>query len=129
MSAKPLLHIHHQTGQGDAAFIIGNRKALQALIKAIEKAMADDKSSDIEVSAADGIAYNVIVTCWDVEDWSKNALPYTEDDVVDKRENALWPWDIVINEIPNSPVLDEICTPESDRKSPDQAGDPSPVQE
>lgn len=90
-----LLHIYGQSIWHDPVYIIGNRKALEDLKKAIEDAL-DKGEGKIEAFCNDGEGYYVIVkydnSGWLNGDWARRAVPYTDEVAREKRENALWPW-------------------------------------
>ncbi|MGI9951951.1 hypothetical protein V3F56_06250 [Moorellaceae bacterium AZ2] len=92
----PLLHVYGQHHWHDEAVILGNKKALEALARAVEKAIKSGRG-EAEPYTADGEGYTVVVLRKDEpwpEGWERVALPYTDDCARDRRENIIWPWDI-----------------------------------
>ena len=96
-----LLHIYGQEQWHGNAYIIGNKGGLLELKKAIEQALSDNKGEigdDKPVYANDGEGYQTKVmmnnTGWLESFWGRLAVPYTAEVASDKREDAVWPWQI-----------------------------------
>ncbi|SMB96847.1 hypothetical protein SAMN00808754_1685 [Thermanaeromonas toyohensis ToBE] len=92
----PLLHVYGQRYWHDEAVILGNKEALEALARAVEKAIKSGHG-EAELYTADGEGYTIVVLRkgepWP-EGWEHLALPYTDDCARERREDAVWPWEL-----------------------------------
>lgn len=88
------LHIYGQMYNHDHAFIVGNKRALEALRDAIQ-ATLDGETNDLTFYAADDEGYDVKIY-WeeDARYWDKAALPYTDNDYLVHADDAIGPWDL-----------------------------------
>lgn len=90
----PLLHIHPQHHEHDAAFVIGSAGALAALRDAIDKAILSGQSR-ASVMATDGEGYEaIVVRCddgWNDKKgyWRHCLMPYARE----TEEARRMPWD------------------------------------
>ena len=90
------LHIFGQEFWHNEAFLIGNRNALLALKKAIDKAL-ENKISKPVFMQNDGEGYFAIVVC--AEDLDKLKTAYSAEEALDYDEKTLSPYDFVEQEI------------------------------
>lgn len=90
-----LMHVYAQPLWHFDAYIVGNAEALQALKQAIDEALKHGRSKMITF-AGDGEEYDVMVIMLeDREKWDRLAEPYTEDYARERREDALWPCELI----------------------------------
>jgi len=88
------LHIYGQSQWHGEAFIVANKQALLMLKKAIEDAVANGHGF-ISAFQGDGEGYNTLIARVDnPQDFDRLANSYTEEIASDKREDAIWPWDM-----------------------------------
>lgn len=93
----PLLHVYGQHHWHDEVIILGNKKALGALARALEKAIKSGRGETGDLYTADGEGYIVVVLRRDEtwpEGWEHLALPYTDDCARERRGDAVWPWEL-----------------------------------
>jgi hypothetical protein len=68
--------------------------ALEALRDAIDRALQEGRA-EFEACPADGEFYDVFVWLnddpWDSPSWQEMALPYTDEDIRERRPDARWP--------------------------------------
>ena len=87
------LHLYAQETYHQEAFIVGTRPGLEALKRAIDKALMEGQG-DEEVFVSDGEGYSVVVLLKEEEEeafWDKVAVPYTVDYAAPKDPTAIWP--------------------------------------
>jgi hypothetical protein len=85
--------IFHEEG-----YIVGNKEGLEALRRAIDYAivnsdcdMCDSKTFHISTCDGEGYDIHVVVT----KNTDEIALPYTHEYATERRDNALYPWQMV----------------------------------
>ncbi|MBT9132882.1 MAG: hypothetical protein DDT33_01412 [Firmicutes bacterium] len=97
MTEIKLVHIYGQEAFHDEAYIVGNTEGLISVLRAIEGALKKGASEAL-VYANDGEGYQIRVILndspWDSPSWSYLAAPYSREFACEKREDAIWPWDI-----------------------------------
>lgn len=108
------LHIYGQKAHHDDVDIVGDLEALEELkntiVKAIEKhKLSDGKLKIVEekthhLFCTDGEGYNIVITLVDGGSpiWDRLAETYTIDYARERREDAIWPWNIKPNEEPKT---------------------------
>ena len=91
------LHVYPQEFWHEDAFIVADRAALLALRNLIDKVLAPGPGFDKEeFFASDGEGYSLhVVDLEGDEGWNKIGTPYTGDMSREKRDSAVWPWEIV----------------------------------
>lgn len=89
-----LLHIYAQDSWHQEATIVGNRAALEHLVKLLQLALEMDPGCEfsIEVSANDGEGYECKVICLENEkQWDDLATPYTDPDCQGANVGKVYP--------------------------------------
>lgn len=88
------LHVYAQLWHHCEAFLVGERRSLQALAHAIELALDHHQNQTTHgFFTADGEGFDVIVRQLPAGNdlWQQLALPYTEDYAREQRPDAIWP--------------------------------------
>ena len=90
---EKLLHIYSQSFWHAPALVIGQRKALEELAKAIQTALATGQGKCIDAFVNDGEGYDVYIILedsgWDEEIWHNLETPYT-DEVIPQKGKSPW---------------------------------------
>jgi len=91
------LHVYPQETWHDEAYIVGDREALLILRALIDQALRPGPGTEeVELFAGDGEGYAIhVVNLEGDEGWNKIAVPYTGNIAKEKRETAVWPWQII----------------------------------
>ena len=94
-----LLHVHGQKHEHGDVFLVGNVEALTELQEQIKLALQENTGAIMSAMATDGEGYNIVIkvdnSFWG-EDWSRFALPYTDEISVENRDDVIWPWELPI---------------------------------
>lgn len=99
----PLLHIYSQGSWHEEAYIVGDRKALELLYKAIEAALQSQDGTDkVEVSVADGEGYTVHIISHPTHRMENLTLPYSRDCFKDKRHPSS-----LVKDRPDDEIMDD----------------------
>lgn len=96
MGDPELLHVYGQSLPNDSLYIVGNRAGLVRLKAAIELALSNVHHETIAyVNDGEGFAIRamLLAEAWEFENWTRLAVPYSERDAMEAKENAIWPWD------------------------------------
>jgi hypothetical protein len=95
-----VIHLWPGASWHEDGYIVGNRKGLETLRDSINAALLNsqcDRSEDIrEVTVCDGEGYGLHVIATEHTDYL--AVPYTWEPAVEHRENAVYPWDMMVKE-------------------------------
>lgn len=87
-----MLHVFAQSQWHDEAFVAGDRKSLEDLRAAIDKALAaHDGHAKATSFTNDGEGFDVHVLLLDEKTMDRLALPYTDEIASEKKDTALWP--------------------------------------
>lgn len=90
-----VLHIYAQECWHDEAYIGGTREELTRLCQAIERALADGKST-MDSFTSDGEGYRVHIVSVTHEDADRMARPYTDEPAREPvTDSTFGPWSIV----------------------------------
>ena len=95
------LHLYPQPFWHDEAYIVGNRKGLERLRDALNKALEDEGDVDVSVNvmANDGEGYSVhVVKVNDGEKINMLAVPYTDEISKERDAEALYPHALKLSE-------------------------------
>lgn len=98
MTSHPKLHVYAQPWEHGESWIVGERKALEALRDAIDSALRDGAVPGTSAAtgyASDGEGYRVLVMRVDGEVWRDMLRPYTEDSARDNRDDATHPFALI----------------------------------
>lgn len=86
------LHVYAQSQWHDDAFVAGDRKSLEDLRSAIDRALAHgDGRAKATSFTNDGEGFDVHVLLLDDKTMDRLALPYTDEIASEKKDAALWP--------------------------------------
>lgn len=88
----PLIHLWPGASFHEDGYIIGNRRGITTLMSYCRAALENGGPEQVEVMAGDGEGYTLHIIISEEE--IRLALPYTESYAVEKRENAIYPWDM-----------------------------------
>lgn len=86
------LHLFAQSQWHDEAYVAGDRKSLEDLRAAIDKALAaHDGRAKATSFTNDGEGFDVHILLLDEATLDRLALPYTDEIASEKKPTAVWP--------------------------------------
>ena len=91
------LHVYSQYSFHTEAYIIADRPALLKLREMIDSVLAPGNGlTESDFWASDGEGYTLhVINLEGDEGWHKIGMPYTDEMAREKRESAIWPWQIL----------------------------------
>jgi hypothetical protein len=93
MNDELLIHLWPGAAFHEDGYIVGSRKGMTLLMNYLHAALENGGPEKIEVMTGDGEGYYLHIILSEEE--IRLALPYTESYAVEKRKNAIYPWDMV----------------------------------
>jgi hypothetical protein len=108
------LHLYGQKTPHEETFLVGNRRALEALAAAIQRVLEHKQPQTVEAFAGDGEGFEVIVHMVPDGALMRWEDPYYDDAFVERREDAVSPW--------TDPAIRVLFEPEELKKRRDRHG-------
>jgi len=87
-----IVHLWPGAAFHESGFIVGSKAGLKCLRDCIDSAINNNAPEKVEVEVVDGEGYDIIVI--PSEERIRLAVPYTETYAKERRDTAIYPWDM-----------------------------------